>query len=326
MQFDISSFEEITAARILAATNWLRAHLPPTPLERIALLEGDVSAWAKFESDNPTGAFKVRGGLVYFRWLNATQPDVHTVVAATRGNHGQSVALAARQMGLQCRIVVPHGNSQTKNLAMQKLGAELVEHGLDFAEALEFAKTEANRTGAHFVPSFDWKLVLGVASYGYELFSAAPDVDAVFVPIGLGSGICATIAARNAVGIDADIIGVVAENAPVYAESFDVGRPIERTEIPETIADGVACRMVNPSSFDVIRRYAKSVVTVSEAAIERAIVQLHNCTGRRVEGAAAITLAACQQHCGQYANPAVIISGGNIDDAVLHRLLKNSAS
>ncbi len=315
MTGDLNAFGAISREKILAAAELIRSELPPSPLEKI----GPV--WAKFESDNPTGAFKVRGGLVYFDWLTAAHPQVNAAIAATRGNHGQSVAFAAKKAGLACKLVVPTGNSPAKNQAMRELGAEIVEHGRDFAESLEFAQTEAKTTGAHFVPSFDWKLVLGVSTCGYELFSAAPDLDAVFVPIGLGSGICGTIAARNALGLTTpQIIGVVAQNAPAYAESFAAGRVMESKQIPKTIADGVACRIPNADSFAVIREHAASVVTVAESEIETAIREIYEKTGRRIEGAGAIAYAAWKQHGQNYRNPAVIVSGGNIDDDVFQRL------
>ena len=236
MQFDVQSFEEISREKILAAIEQLRPEIQPSPEMRV---DGIL---AKLENRNPTGAFKVRGGLIYLAWLTSAFPHIKTVIAATRGNHGQSIAFAAGKAGLTCQIVVPFGNSPFKNRAMRELGAEIIEHGKDFAESLAFAETEAKKTGAHFVPSFDWKLVLGVSSYGYEMFSANPDLDAVYVPIGLGSGICGTLAARNALNLSTKIIGVVAENAPAYAESLKAGLVIEGRDIPDTVADGVACR------------------------------------------------------------------------------------
>ena len=168
----------------------------------------------KHENHLPTGAFKVRGGLVYLDWLRHEHPEVNGVVAATRGNHGQSVAFAAGARGLTATVIVPYGNSREKNRAMRAYGAELIEHGRDFAEAMEFADQLAAERGLHFVPSFDDKLVTGVATYALEFFRNAPSLDRVYVPIGLGSGICGMIAVRDALGLDTEIVGIVAEGAP----------------------------------------------------------------------------------------------------------------
>lgn len=305
--WDIRSFSEITGEKIGQALEVVRREVPESPVVDL----GPVTA--KLESRNPTGAFKVRGGLVYFDWLRAMHPEVGTAIAATRGNHGQSVAFAARQAGLRCRIVVPRGNSPLKNRAMEEMGAELMIHGADFAEAMDFAAEQARESSVHFVPSFDWKLVLGVATYGYELFETHPDLDVVYVPIGLGSGICGTIAARNALGSRARMIGVVAENAPAYADSMAAGRLVEGREIPDTIADGVACRVPNPNSLEVILREVDEMVRVGEEEIESAMRELHR-MGHRAEGAGAIAYAAWRREEGRWSRPGVILSGGNVDE------------
>ena len=305
MSFEIESFDEISESKIRAALEVIRPSIPPSPLEKIGGL------WTKQENLNPTGAFKVRGGLIYFHWLKNHFPEVSETIAATRGNHGQSVAFAASRSGIRCRIVVPQGNSPLKNQAMRSLGADLVEHGRDFAEALEFAQNESANSGKHFVPSFDWKLVLGVATYGYELFSSQPDLKKVYVPVGLGSGICGTIAAKRALNCHTEVIGVVAENAPAYSDSFQNRRVIERTEIPDTVADGVACRIPVAESVEIINRHASDVVTVPESNIKTAMRELSEMTGAPVEGAGAIAYAAWKKEPSE--NAAVIISGGNVD-------------
>lgn len=306
--WDINSFSEITGEKIGQALEVVRGEVPASPVVEL----GKVIA--KLESHNPTGAFKVRGGLIYFDWLKSMHPEVNTAIAATRGNHGQSVAFAAGQAGLQCRIVVPQGNSPLKNHAMEKLGAELIVHGADFAEAMEYAAELGRDSSVHFVPSFDWKLVLGVATYGYELFEACPGLEAVYVPIGLGSGICGTIAARNAAGSRAKIIGVVADRAPAYAESVIAGRLVEGREIPDTIADGVACRVPNPDSLQVILEEVDEVIRIGEVEIESAMRELHR-MGHRTEGAGAIAYAAWKSEPDRWSRPGVILSGGNIDDS-----------
>src|SRR5262249_6658249 len=159
------------------------------------------------------GSFKVRGALVYFDWLRREQPAVRGVIAATRGNFGQSVAFAAQRSGLEAVVVVPHGNSVEKNVAMQALGAELIEYGRDFQEAYERTARLAEERQFHFLRSFDRRLWYGTATYGLELLRAVPDLDVIYVPIGQGSGICGTIAARDALGAKARIVGVVSENA-----------------------------------------------------------------------------------------------------------------
>lgn len=312
---EVSTFEEITRDRILAATELVRRFVPPSSLEKI----GPV--WTKFESENVTGAFKVRGGLVYCDWLKTHHPEVNSVITATRGNHGQSIAFAARKSGIQCIIVVPSGNSPCKNQAMRELGATLVEQGRDFADAMAFAMTEAKRSGAHFVPSFDWKLVLGVSTYGFEMFRERPELDAVFVPIGLGSGICGTIAARDALELDTRIVGVVAERAPCYADSFLSGKVVEGTGIPDTIADGVACRIPVDDAFDVIKKNADRIVQISEPEIREAIREIHEKTGRRSEGAGAIAYAAWKKHGTDCEHAAFIHTGGNIDEDLFEEII-----
>src|SRR5207248_3587734 len=214
----------------------------------------------------PTGAFKVRGGVVYLGDLRKARPEIRGVVTATTGNHGQSVAYSAAAVGLAATIVVPEGNNPGKNRAMRGFGATLVETGHDFQAAYEHAADLAERDNLHFVRSFHPLLVRGVASYALELFRAVADLDIVYVPVGLGSGICGVIAARDALGRRAEIVGVVAENAPTYALSFAAGRPVA-TNSSDTMADGLAVRVPDERALAVIRAGAARVVTVSEAEI-----------------------------------------------------------
>jgi threonine dehydratase len=290
--------------------------VPPTPQYCWPLVSRRVGAelWIKHENHTPIGAFKLRGGLVYLDHLRRAEPRLHGVVAATRGNHGQSVAYAAARLGLMATVVVPHGNSSEKNRAMAAFGAGLVEAGHDFQAALEHAIGLAEREGLHLFPSFHPLLVRGVASYGLELFRAVPDLDVVYVPIGLGSGICGVIAAREALGRTADIVGVVAENAPAYALSFAAGEPVS-TGSAETIADGLAVRVPDPDALAVIRRGAARVVTVAEAEIRRAMRILYSDTHNLAEGAGAAALAAALQERRRLSQKrvAVVQSGGNID-------------
>jgi len=316
MLFDLETLEEAAAL--------VRRVVPPTPQYCWPLLSRRVGAelWVKHENHTPTGAFKIRGGLVYLDHVRRAQPDIRGVVTATTGNHGQSVALAATRLGLASTIVVPHGNSIEKNRAMQAFGARLVEAGHDFQAAFEYATELALRERLHFVRSYDPLLVRGVASYALELFRAVRDLDVVYVPIGLGSGISGVIAARDALRLRAEIAGVVAEGAPAYALSFAAGRPVS-TNAVETMAGGLAVRVPDPEAFEIIRRGAARIVTVSEAEMRGAMRILFTETHNAAEGAGAAALAAAVKERDRLAGKrvAVIQSGGNIDRALFAEVL-----
>jgi threonine dehydratase len=270
----------------------------------------------------PAGAFKVRGGIVYFDRLLASGARLGGVVSATRGNHGQSIALAARQHNLPVTIVVPHGNSREKNAAMRALGATLIEHGDDFQSAREHAQALAAQHGWHMVPSFHRDLVAGVASYALELFDAVPKLDAVVVPIGMGSGACGVIAARDALGLDTEVIGVVSDGAPAYALSLAAGRVVAH-EVTTELADGMACRVPDETALDILKRGLSQVVSVSDADIAAAMRTLFECTHQVAEGAGAAALAAATtlpRLRGR--RVAVILSGGNVDRDVYARVLQ----
>jgi threonine dehydratase len=271
------------------------------------------------------GAFKVRGGLVYMDSLRRREPSVTGVIAATRGNHGQSVAIAASRMGLRSVIVVPYGNSREKNTAMRALGATLIEYGADFQEAYEHSAELAEAEKLHLVRSFDSTLVAGVASYVLELFDAVADLDAEYVPIGLGSGICGVVAARNALGLKTEVIGVVAARAAAYAQSFAAGRPIA-ADVGQTIADGMACRVPDPAAIEIILGGVSRIATVEEAEIRSAMRHLFSDTHNVAEGAGAAALAALLQERArmQGRRVAVILSGGNVDADVFARTLAGS--
>jgi threonine dehydratase len=281
-----------------------------------------AETWVKHENHTPIGAFKIRGGLVYLDDLRRARPEIAGIITATRGNHGQSVAYAAARLGLASTIVVPHGNSVEKNRAMAAFGARLVEEGHDFQAAYEYAITLAEREKLHLVPTYHPMLVRGVASYALELFRAVSGLDAVYVPIGQGSGISGLIAARDALGLATDIVGVVAADAPAYALSFAAGRPIS-TNRADTMADGVACRVPDPIAVEVIGRGAARVVTVSDAEIRRAMRILYSDTHNLAEGAGAAALAAALQERDRLAGKrvAVIHSGGNIDRPLFAEVL-----
>src|SRR5712692_1277314 len=267
--------------------------VPPTPQYCWPLLSRRLGAelWVKHENHTPIGAFKIRGGVVYLDDLRRAQPQIRGVVAATTGNHGQSVAYSAAALGFAATIVVPNGNNPGKNRAMQAFGATLVEHGHDFQAAYEYAAALAERENLHLVRSFHPLLVRGVASYALELFRAVADLDTVYVPVGLGSGICGAIAARDALGLATEVVGVVADNAPTYALSFAAGGVVP-TNRADTLAEGLAVRVPDAEALAIILGGAARVVTVSEAEMRRAMRILFTDTHNVAEGAGAAPFAA----------------------------------
>jgi threonine dehydratase len=315
---------KLSLAELRAAAAVVHAQLSPTLQHEWPLLSerSGMQLWVKHENHTPVGAFKVRGGIVYIERLLAAGARPSGVISATRGNHGQSIALAARRHGLPVTIVVPHGNSREKNAAMRALGAELIEHGHDFQSAREHAQALAAERGWHMVPSFHVDLVAGVASYGLELFDAVPRLDAVLVPIGLGSGACGLIAARDALRLDTEVIGVVSDGAPTYALSLKAGRAIAH-EVTTQLADGMACRVPEQAALGVLRRGLSDVVMVSDGAIAAAMRMLFECTHQVAEGAGAAALAAALQLPRlRGRRVAVVLSGGNVDRDVYARVLQ----
>jgi threonine dehydratase len=315
MMEQLPSLAEIEAAKAL-----IRPHIRETPTYRWPLLEKDlgVEVWVKHENHTPVGAFKIRGGLVYLDELKRAEPDTAGIIAATTGNHGQSIAYAAREHGMRAVIVVPHGNNPEKNAAMRSLGAELVEHGREFQEALEYSRELAAREGLHAVPSFHPWLVRGVATYGLELFRSVADLDAVFVPIGLGSGFCGLAAARAALGLKTSLIGVVSEHAPAYQLSFRQGEFIEQPSTTR-VAEGVACKTPNRDALEHIRAHAHDVVTVNDDEAIDGVAELLRCTHQLAEGAGALSWAALKKHreAWQGKRVAVILCGGNASTALM---------
>jgi threonine dehydratase len=295
-----------------AAIN-VRRVVPPTPAYAWPLLKrrAGFEVVAKHENHTPAGAFKVRGGLIYVESLKRAGGLPRGLVTATRGNHGQSVALAAKQAGVPALIVIPEGNSPEKNAAMEAFGGELIVAGKDFDEARGVANRLAEERGYHFVPSFHRSLILGVATYAHELLTAGPDLARVYVPIGMGSGICGMITVRDLLGLKTEIIGVVAENAPAIALSMEAGRPIS-TNSARTFADGLACREPQPEAFDIIRRGAADIVRVSEHEIAEAVRALYVDTHNLVEGAGAAPFAALMKQrvsAPESSSPAAISTG-----------------
>jgi len=300
------------------------AVMPPTPQYAWPLLakRAGCEVWVKHENHTPTGAFKVRGGLVYMDRLKRTQADVAGVISATRGNHGQSIALAAAKVGVAATIVVPNGNSVEKNAAMRAFGAELVEAGHDFDSARVTAMQLAGERGLSMVPSFHRDLVCGVATYALELFRAAPPLDTVYVPIGLGSGICGVIAVRDALGLATKVVGVVSTEAPAYALSFAAGKVVA-TNSADTMADGMAVRGPDQDALNIILKGADRIVQVSDAEVAAAMRAYYEDTHQLTEGAGAASLAALMQERERFRGKRVglILSGGNIDRPLYLRAL-----
>jgi threonine dehydratase len=287
----------------------------PTPQYAWPLLCKRVGAqvWVKHENHTPTGAFKVRGGLVLLDALKRADPKLSGVVSATRGNHGQSVAFAGKRHGVRTVIVVPLGNSRDKNASMLAWGAELIEHGRDYDEARQHAALLAREQGLQFIGPFHPELVAGVGSYAFELYSAVADLDAVYVPIGCGSGICGLIAWRDALGLRTRVIGVVSDRADCYARSFEARRPVE-TESANTYADGMAVRVPVPAALEAILAGCERIVRVSDDEVRAAVSHFYSDTHNLVEGAGAAPLAALMKdHERKGSRFALIASGGNID-------------
>jgi threonine dehydratase len=292
------------------------AAMPPTPAHAWPLLAQRLGTdvIVKHENHTPIGAFKVRGGLVYVERLKRERPGTAGIISATRGNHGQSLAFAARRYGMPATIYVPLGNSVEKNQSMRALGANLVEHGEDFQSAREEAERRAARDGLEPVPSFHTDLVMGVATYALELLRAAPDLDVLYVPIGQGSGICGCILARDLLGLRTEIVGVQSTEAPSYALSFAAGTVV-RTNSSNTLADGMATRVPDADALAIIRHGASHIVQVTDDEIADAVRAYWTDTHNLAEGAGAAALAAALQEKAKLRGKRVglILSGGNID-------------
>lgn len=312
-------------AEIEAAAQVVYRAMPPTPQYRWALLSERLGAdcWVKHENHGPVGAFKLRGGLTFFDALARRGQLPREVISATRGNHGQSIGWAARAHGVHCTIVVPRGNSLEKNAAMRALGVELIEQGEDFTAAAEHARRLADERGALLVPSFHRDLVLGVATYWWEFLRAVPRLDVAYVPIGLGSGACAALAARRALGHPARIVGVVSRLAPTYALSLAAGRVVEAPATTR-LADGMAVRRADSQALALLAQGLDHVVAVDDAEVGAAMRALHTDTHNLAEGAGAAALAAALQERAalQGQSVGVALTGANVDAALLGEVLR----
>ena len=311
------TWDGLSAARVRVGR-----YVPPTPSYAWPLLARATGAnlWVKHENHTPTGAFKVRGGLNFLSRLLAEPGDRPAgLVSASRGNHSQSLAFAGRAFGVPVTIVVPEGNSPDKNAATEAFGAELVIHGSDFQEAREYSVRLAQERGLVPVPPYHPWIVEGVATYAAELHEQVPGLEAVYVPVGMGSGVSANIAVRDLLGLDCEIVGVVAENAPAYALSYEAGHVVS-TETADTFVDGVACRVPDPDAVEAVVAGCARVVRVSESDAAAAMMLMDSSTHNLAEPAGALALAAILAERDHVAGRtiAMILTGGNCDLDVLN--------
>jgi threonine dehydratase len=314
-----------TRAQIDAAAHTVYAAFGPTPQYHWPTLSQRLGThcWVKHENHTPVGAFKVRGGLTYFEHLRSTGQLPTKVVSATRGNHGQSIAYAATRHGVDVTIVVPHGNSTEKNSAMRALGARLVEYGDDFQAAREHAQAMALERGAHMVPSFHPALVLGVATAWLEFLHAVPEMDVLYVPIGLGSGACAALAAKHALGHKVKVVGVVSAHATTYADSLAAGRVVD-APVSTVLADGMAVRRADPQALALLQEGLDHLVKVSDAQVAQAMRDLYTDTHNVAEGAGAASFAAAWAERNSLKGLVVgtTLCGSNVDANVLRQVLQ----
>jgi threonine dehydratase len=318
----LPSLDQIHSAQTL-----VYRYIPATPQYTWPLINQRLGTevWVKHENHTPVGAFKLRGALVYATWLKQTQPHLVGVVAATRGNFGQGVGMAARLLGLKAIIVVPYGNSAGKNRAMQAQGVELIEHGSDFQEALEFARVLARERGFLMFESFHERLVWGTATYALEFFQGSPKLDVVYAPIGMGSSICGIAAARNALHLSTELVGVAAAASPASAISFRERRLVEAPALSH-VADGLACRKPDPDAMEMMWAHVSRIVEVSEDEIAKAMAIYYHDTHNIAEGAGAASLAAALKQSDSLRGKSVgvILTGGNVDRELYVAVLSNS--
>ena len=313
-----------TRPEIEDAARLIHEYMPATPQYRWPLLDvvAGTEVWVKHENHTPVGAFKIRGGIVYLDALKRTHPETKGVVGATRGNHGQSVGFAAKITGVHAVIVVPTGNSPEKNAAMRALGVELIESGHDFQEACECADAIAETRGLHRLPSLDPLLVTGVATYCLEFLRGVPALDTVYVPVGMGSGICAMMAARDALGLATKVVGVVSTGAPAYKLSFEAGYKIEHP-VTTVLADGMACRSPNEDCLAAMLAGTERVIAVNEEEVGSAMRAIFQATHNAAEGAGAASFAGLMQEkdAMQGKRIGVVLCGGNVDAEIFAKVL-----
>ncbi len=312
-------------AELEAASAEVHAVIPPTAQHRWALLSDRVGAdvFVKHENHTPLGAFKCRGGVTYLNRLKRREPNTPGVVSASSGNHGQSLAYSAKRLGMRAMIVIGETSNPEKRASMAALGAELVDQGVTTEEKIALAQKLGGNAGLHFVPPWHPDLVIGVASYGLELFKGVPDLDTVYVPIGLGSGACGVIAARDALGLKTKVVGVVSANANAYEISWDADRVIDKPG--RTVAEGLEIASPHPEAFKWLKRGLERIVSVTEDEILDGIRILLKDTHNLAEGAGSAALAALLKEKDRQRGKrvAVVLSGGNADKALISRALQD---
>jgi threonine dehydratase len=320
MNFSLPTLEELESAAELVY-RWM----PPTPQYNWPLLDAvaGTEVWVKHENHTPVGAFKIRGGIVYLDALKRAQPGLVGIAGATRGNHGQSMGFAARIAGVKAVVAVPHGNSVEKNAAMRGLGMEVLEHGADFQEAVEHSAKLVEERGLYAMPNMDRGLVCGVGTYCVEFLRGVPELDTVYVPVGMGSGICAMMAARDALGLKTKVVGVVSTGAPAYMLSFEAGRKVEHAATT-FLADGLACRVPNEQALAWMLAGCERVLAVSDVEVAAAMRAIFSATHNVAEGAGAASFAGLMQENERMRGKrvGVVLSGGNVDAAVFARVLE----
>jgi threonine dehydratase len=309
---------------IRAAQPTVYGALRPSPLLRHPLLAERLGCdvWVKHENHNPTGAFKVRGGVHLVSRLSS-EDRVRGVISATTGNHGQSIAFAAARAGVPCTLVVPLNNNPAKNAMMRAWGATLIEHGRDFDEARELVEKMCEAQNLRYVHAANEPdLIAGVGTYALEIFEALADVDTILVPIGGGSGACGLITVRDGLSLKTRIVGVGAERADAVARSWRTGARVVG-ESADTFAEGIATRVTFDLTFGILTRGLDDFITLSEAQLAEGVRLSLDLAHNLAEGAGAAAIAAAVAHQDRFSGNRIVcvMSGGNMDGAVLRRLL-----
>ena len=313
-----------TLQDVSAAGSRVYRVMHPSPLLKYPLLDAalDLDVWVKHENHNPTGAFKIRGGLNLVAQLSADERK-RGVITASTGNHGQSIAFACRAHGVRCRIAVPVGNNPDKNAAMRALGADVIEHGRDFDEAREWVEAETVKDGSRYVHSANEPhLIAGVGTYALEIFDELPEAGAIIAPIGGGSGTSGCCIVRTALGSQAEVIGVQAARADAFTRSWR-GPARVTTDTCDTFAEGVATRVSYDLTFDILKRELNDIVTLDEPELEEGVRLALQLTHNLAEGAGGASLAAASKIRSRLKGRKVVcvMSGGNIEVKTLKRIL-----
>ena len=311
---------------VLEALPRVHAALKPTLLRNWPGLSEKLGfdLYLKHENHQPVGAFKVRGGIHLVSTLTTDEREVG-ILGVSTGNHGQSLAFAAKHFGVRCTIVVPEGNNPDKNRAIRQLGADLIEYGRDFDEAREhMAEIQRQRGGRYVHSANEPKLIAGVASLAWEVFEVLPDPDVFLVPIGLGSGVCGACVVTKHRRPETQVIGVQAENASAVVRSWRSGK-MEMDERIQTWAEGLATRVPAELTLGIMRRYMDDALLVGEEEMRLAAAMLLKHTHNLAEGSGAATLAAAWQQRERLAGKKVVavLSGGNLDLSQLPSILEH---